>query len=176
MTDATLVLQTERCQLRPITHADADALHRLWSTRGVRKFLWDDEAIPLARTLEIVQQNEGLFRERRFGLWGAWQSGGDRALTGFAGLWPFREPPVFELLYGVAEPLWGQGYATEIADAVRRDCFARLAMRTVTASTDVGNTASMRVLEKLGFVFVERVVVNGLATVFYESRALADTC
>jgi ribosomal-protein-alanine N-acetyltransferase len=39
-------------------------------------------------------------------------------LIGFCGLWPFREPPNLELLYGIAESLWGQGYATEVAHAV----------------------------------------------------------
>jgi len=89
-------------------------------------------------------------------------------LIGFGGLWPFREPPELELVFGVAEHVWRQGYATEIARAVTTYCFTSLAMPAVRASTDVANVASIRVLEKLGFRFVRRDVVGGLDTVFYE--------
>lgn len=47
---------------------------------------------------------------------------------GFAGIWPFRDPPEFELLYGVAEPLWGQGDAVEVSRAVLAYCYDTLDM------------------------------------------------
>jgi RimJ/RimL family protein N-acetyltransferase len=165
--DGPFELTTKRCVLRPIADADAETLHALWSSPGVRRFLWDDERIPTARTRAAIEQSRELFAERRFGLWGAWRR--DRpALAGFGALWPFRAPPEFELLYGVAENEWGQGYAGEIADAVIGYCFTSLGMPAVRASTDAGNAASIRVLEKLGFGFVRREVVGGLDTVFYE--------
>jgi hypothetical protein len=34
-----MVLLTKRCELRPIAAADADQLHHLWSSAGVRRFL-----------------------------------------------------------------------------------------------------------------------------------------
>jgi RimJ/RimL family protein N-acetyltransferase len=36
------------------------------------------------------------------------------------------------------------------------------------ASTDAGNTASVRVLDRLGFTPVRRAVAGGLDTLFYE--------
>jgi RimJ/RimL family protein N-acetyltransferase len=47
-----------------------------------------------------------------------------------------------------------------------------LGMPVVKASTDGANTASIRVLEKLGFTFVRRATVAGLDTLFYESGSL----
>lgn len=160
-------LTTRRCLLRPLAVDDATSLHALWSSPGVRRFLWDDEIISLARTVEALERNERLFHEQRFGLWGATPRGASD-LIGFAGLWPFREPPEIELLYGVEEHAWGRGFATEIAHAVVKYCFDSLAMAAVRASTDAGNVASSRVLEKLGFRLVHRDVVGGLNTVFYE--------
>ena len=68
------------------------------------------------------------------------------------------------------EQLWGQGYAREIAQAVIGYCFATLGMPSVRASTDAPNTASIRVLEKLGLEFAGRGLVGALDTVFYEVR------
>ena len=90
------------------------------------------------------------------------------ALIGYGALWPFREAHNLELLYGVAEPFWGRGYAAEIGRAVVDYCFDALAMTKVNASTDVGNVRSIRVLEKLGFVCIRRSKVDDRDTVFYE--------
>jgi ribosomal-protein-alanine N-acetyltransferase len=155
--------------LRPVIPDDAEQLHVLWSSPGVRRFLWDDEIIPMARTRAAIELSQQMFEEQAFGLWNAW-SPASQSLVGFGGLWHFREPPDLELLYGVAEHLWGQGYAAEIAQAVVTYCFDSLKMPAVRASTDVGNTASVRVLEKLGFRRVRRSTVGGLPTVFYEMR------
>ena len=160
-------LTTPRCELRPITVGDAEQLHDLWSSPGVRRFLWDDEIIPLERTHAAIGKSQRMFGEHAFGLWGVWPTA-SRKLIGFCGLWPFREPPTLELLYGIAESLWGQSYATEVAQAVMTYCFDALHMPILRASTDVANVASMRVLEKLGFERVRRVTVGGLDTVFYE--------
>ena len=89
---------------------------------------------------------------------------------GFGGLWPFRDPPDIELLYGVAEDACGNGYAREIGRAVIAYYFDSLAMPIVRASTDVANAASIRVLQKLGFECDGRRVVDGLDTVFCALR------
>ena len=166
-------LTTARCVLRPLAAEDGDSLHALWSSPGVRRFLWDDEIIPLTRMVEALEHSRRLFDEQRFGLWGV-RLPGARELIGFGGLWPFRQPPEIELLYGVAEHLWGQGFATEIAQAVLTYCFESLAMSIIRASTDASNLRSSRVLEKLGFQIVRRDAGGGLATVFYEMARPLD--
>ena len=161
------VLSTPRCVLRPIAAGDANPLHDLWSSPGVRRFLWDDEVIPLARTVAMIDQNQWIFGDQGAGLWGVWPTDSPN-LGGFAGLWPLRDPPELELVYGVSEHLWGRGYATEVAQAVIAYCFGSYDLPVIRASTDAPNTASIRVLEKLGFGFVRRSTVGSLDTVFYE--------
>jgi ribosomal-protein-alanine N-acetyltransferase len=161
-------LATARCTLRPLTSADRRAVHRLWTSPGVRRFLWDDEIIPLARTEAALEENTRLFDERRYGLWGARARGASAdPLVGFAGLWFFREPPELELVYGIADEACGRGYATEIARAVVAYAFEELDMPILRGSTDRANAASVRVLEKIGFAFVDRRTISGLDTVFY---------
>ena len=162
-----MIIRTQRCELRPIAAADTVEIHDLWITPGVRRFLWDDEIIPRERAAEAVATSRELFERHRFGLWVV-RLQGSPAIQGFAGIWPFRDPPEFELLFGIAEPLWGQGYAVEAARAVLAYCAAVLEMPTIRASTDAGNRASVRVLEKLGFTEVRRATVGGLDTIFFE--------
>jgi RimJ/RimL family protein N-acetyltransferase len=164
-------LHTARCELRPVSAADIPQLHELWITAGVRRFLWDDEIIPRQRAAEVVATSRTLFDRYGFGLWAIRQRQSP-AIQGFAGIWPFRNPPEFELLFGIAEPLWGQGYAVEAAQAVLAYCASVIEMPVVRASTDVGNAASIRVLHKLGFTETQRATVDGLDTIFFERGSM----
>jgi RimJ/RimL family protein N-acetyltransferase len=157
--------------LRPAADGDAATLHALWITPGVRRYLWDDEIISLAQAAEAVATSAELFQQHGFGLWTV-RLAGSPAIQGFAGIWPFRDPPEFELLFGVAEPLWGQGYAAEAARAVLFYCSAVLEMPLIRASTDAGNSASITVLHKLGFATVRRATVGGLDTIFFERGSM----
>lgn len=168
-----MALRSARLGLTPVTDRDGDELHRLWTSPGVRRFLWDGEIIAPERTAEAVAASAALFATHGFGLWVA-RVPGSTAIAGFTGLWPFRDPPEFELLFGVAEPLWGRGYAVEIAQAVLDHCRTPLAMTEVRASTDAANHASVRVLEKLGFTQCRREIVDGLDTRFFELSLIPD--
>ena len=69
---------------------------------------------------------------------------------GEAGLQLLEAGPDVELGYTLARAAWGRGYATEAARAVLRWAFAGLRLPRVVAVADPANTASLRVLEKLG--------------------------
>ncbi|MCS6924311.1 MAG: GNAT family N-acetyltransferase [Candidatus Binatia bacterium] len=159
-------LATARLWFRPLTLSDVDALHRLWTEPGIRKYLWDDQVIPRQQAAEIVARSVELFAEAGIGLWGMFQQGAE-ALIGFCGYWYFRDPPELELLYGVAPAHWGKGFATEAARAMLRYGFEELGFRRVVGSTEVVNIASVRVMEKAGMVVARRAAVNGCDTVFF---------
>jgi [ribosomal protein S5]-alanine N-acetyltransferase len=55
-----------------------------------------------------------------------------------------------ELGYWIGVPFWGRGYATEAASAVVEFGFATLHLHRIYAHHFAGNTASRRVLEKIG--------------------------
>ena len=163
-------LRTPRLVLRPLSAADTLELHALWTSAGVRRFLWDDETIALEKTRDVITNSEHLFRSRGLGLW-AGRHQHSNVLTAFTGFWHFRNSADLELLYGVAEASWGHGFGVEAARAVVAYGFGTLGMQTIRASTDEGNVASIRVLEKLDFRVTDRRVVKGLATVFFERSA-----
>jgi ribosomal-protein-alanine N-acetyltransferase len=161
-----ITLTTQRFVLRPLQMDDIEALHQLWTTPEVREFLWNGEVVSRERTASIVTESIRLFEEKRSGLWGGFRPNED-SLIGFAGFWYFRDPPELELLYGVANGLWRQGVATELAQAIVSYGFSVLHLSEIQASTDFPNRASQRVLEKLGFLLERRDVVDGLDTIFY---------
>ncbi len=163
----SLTFETDRCELRPVSPDDTTELHRLWTSPGVRRFLWDDEIISIERAAEAVSTSLELFERHRFGLW-AVRLKGSMQICGFTGVWPFRDPPEFELLYGVAEPLWGQGYAVETSRAILTYCYDTLDMSVVRASIDAPHAASARVLEKLAFTRVRHGTVGGSEHIFFE--------
>ena len=162
-----MLLTTDRCELRPVSPDDTAELHRLWISPGVRRLLWDDEIISVERAAEAVSTSLELFERHRFGLW-AVRLKGSTPICGFTGVWPFHDPPEFELLYGVAEPLWGQGYAVEVSQAILAYCYDTLDMSVVRASINAPHVASARVLEKLGFTLVRQGTVGGADHLFYE--------
>jgi len=72
---------------------------------------------------------------------------------------------VARLEYWVAVPLWGRGIATEAAGLAIRYAREELGLQRLASRCLEGNTASLRVLHKLGFVaqgsFVTRPRKNG---------------
>jgi RimJ/RimL family protein N-acetyltransferase len=57
-----------------------------------------------------------------------------------------------EIGYGLAAPYRGKGYGTEAARALADWVAARPDVTGVTASVEIGNIASRRLLERLGFL------------------------
>lgn len=61
-----------------------------------------------------------------------------------------------ELGYWIGVPYWGKGYATEAARAVAAFGFDALRLHRIHAQHFSGNTASQRVLEKIGMKYEGR--------------------
>lgn len=61
-----------------------------------------------------------------------------------------RNGTIVELGYVLAKRYWGQGLMTEAAGTVQNWWLAQKGIRRVQAYCDMGNTASARVMEKIG--------------------------
>jgi len=94
------------------------------------------------------------------GVWGHRQVV-ERASGAVVGGIGFSGPPdegEVEVGYGIVPSRRGRGYATEAVQSMVSMAWADPAVTAVAASTDVGNVASQRVLEKAGF---RRVAATG---------------
>ncbi|HEU0076067.1 MAG TPA: GNAT family N-acetyltransferase [Longimicrobiaceae bacterium] len=160
------IIETERLRLAPLAQDEMEDLHLLWTRPEVRRYLWDGEFIPEARTTEILRQNAGLFAREGYGLWGVHRKDSP-VLQGFGGFWHFRDPPELELILGFRSTAWNKGFATEAGAALVRYAFEALGFDEVRGSTDAPNERSARLMQRLGMQFERREVVGGLDTVFY---------
>jgi [ribosomal protein S5]-alanine N-acetyltransferase len=78
---------------------------------------------------------------------------------GYSGLYPnFRPggsvPGEAVLAFCFARQYWGKGLATEAGQSFTNYGFEQLRLKRIVAVAQVGNAASIRVLEKLGFVHI----------------------
>lgn len=147
-------LQTARLKLRPIDDGDVDTLHGIWTEPGVRRFLWDGRNVSRGETRDFVARSSYLFPSEGTGLWLASEPTGPT--VGFGGYWSLEGSGDLELIYGVREAHWRQGYGREIVSPLLRYGFDRLRLPEVRASTDVPNAASVRLLKGFGFMQFQR--------------------
>ena len=87
-----------------------------------------------------------------------------RQVIGYCGLFYFPDingRPEVELGYRLERVAWGNGYATEAAQAVRDYALGTLCVPRLIAMIDPHNRASIRVAEKIGMVYEGEVMFDG---------------
>jgi [ribosomal protein S5]-alanine N-acetyltransferase len=75
-----------------------------------------------------------------------------------------------EAAWAVVPERWGQGLATELANACVEVGFEQLGLRSIVAFTLPDNVASRRVMEKSGFEYERDIVHAGMPHVLYRRR------
>jgi RimJ/RimL family protein N-acetyltransferase len=159
-----LPLETERLRLRQATLDDLDAWHeiahdaeRAWY--GKAQSTLDESRTKLE--LRIAHQER-----HGFSLWPV-ELKQTAEVLGVAGLVHLQDGPEIEVGYRFIERHWGNGYATEAAQAALAFGFDELRLDRIVAVTLPDNHASRRVLEKCGLTFVGPTFVYGHPHVKY---------
>lgn len=107
-----------------------------------------------------------LFRERKFCLWKLQPKEGG-PLIGFCGLQPLPDSPDIEIGWWLARACWGRGLATEAAREALRDGFERAGLKRIVSIAQPANTASIRIMQKLGMWFERMAEARGIPVVLY---------
>ncbi len=139
-------LRTARLTLRPLREADLPHLVDLNGDPEVLRWITGRAMTPEEVAAELPDL---LGDERGLGFWCGY--GDDGA---FAGVWCLTvdrdDPDAAELGWRLPQASWGRGLATEGAAAVVTHGFATVGLARQWAETMAVNTASRRVMEKLG--------------------------
>jgi len=151
MAPSLVPLETTRLLLRPWRDADLAPFAALNAdpevTRHLPGPLTRPESDALAARLCEHVATHG---------WGLWAVEHAGAFIGFIGLARprFDAPfgPAVEVGWRLARPVWGRGLATEGARAARDFAREHLAALPLVSFTVPANTASRRVMEKIGLV------------------------
>jgi ribosomal-protein-alanine N-acetyltransferase len=159
------VLRTPRLVLRPLATADAGALLALFSDPEVMRYWscapWTSMAQAdqyVAAAGECLANGDML----RLGL----ELAATGELAGQIALHHFdRQNRRCDIGYALASAHWGRGYLGEAMKEVLEHGFGALGLNRVEADVDPRNTASTRLLERMGFeregLLRERWIVAG---------------
>jgi RimJ/RimL family protein N-acetyltransferase len=143
-------LHTARLLLRSLDREDVSALVRLAGAREVAATTLNiPHPYSADDALAFLDKAGADFRAGRSAVF-AISLLPARELCGGIGLNIASAHKHAELGYWIGVPYWGQGYVTEAAQAVVAFGFETLRLRRIFAHFFAGNTASQRVLEKIG--------------------------
>ena len=141
-----------RLSYRRLRGADSELFHQLATDAHIRQFLMDGQTMTRDWSQEVVNASDALFSTAGVGIWLVFERE-SMSPIGFGGYRIFDElgdEP--QLLYALREAYTGHGYATEIARALIDYARTQAGFGEITAAVDEPNRASVRVLEKVGFV------------------------
>jgi RimJ/RimL family protein N-acetyltransferase len=156
------MLTTQRLLLRHFHVLDAEPMARVFGDPEVMRFgdgVQTREWVVnwLHTCLERYHRTEG------FGPYAVVEKSSQHVI-GYCGLFFLPDvagQPEVEIGYRLSRSTWGQGYATEAAQAIRDFAFTTLGMKRLLAIIDPSNLASIRVAEKIGMRYEKDVMFEG---------------
>ncbi|GAC1042105.1 GNAT family N-acetyltransferase [Rhizobium sp. No.120] len=155
---------TERLQLREILASDACFIGELISDEEVRRFLGGPVPIVQreAAISDYLSATDGKL---------AWlvETRGTQHPLGLISISRHTDGEDYELSYQLHPDAWGLGYATEAAMRVIEFALNDLRLERLIAETQSANTASRRLLERLGMKELRLLHRFGAEQVVYTS-------
>jgi ribosomal-protein-alanine N-acetyltransferase len=155
--------------LYPFRERDVEELHLLWAAPRVRKFLWDNDVIPVERAAAVVFQSVESSRPYGIGMWRICERSRD-VLLGFRGFRFIGDTTDLELLYGLRPQYWGRGLAKEASRAVLTFVFTTTQQKRVLAGADAENIRSFAVRRRLGMHRLSKGIAAVPGAVYYEIK------
>jgi RimJ/RimL family protein N-acetyltransferase len=167
-----LPLTTDRLEIRSLTSADADGLHRVFGDPEAMRYIGSSgTARTRAQTAESLARYMAGEREHGFGLWAATRVQ-DGRMIGLCGLTLVEGTgPAVEVVYALERPAWGLGYATEMTAACLAAGFGPFGLERIIALAYPMNAASIRVMHKCGMRSAGTLRAHGHDLVCYEALA-----
>lgn len=169
-TENQTILTTPRLILKTWSVEDLRPAFEIFRDAEVMRYIGSGQPFTLEDTLHFLQWAEKYQAENGFCRWKVIENSSGEIIgsCGFARPEDLRE---VELGYVMRRASWGKGFATEAAEACMHHGFNNLRFREIIAMTDPENTASRRVLEKIGFRERGHEIYKGDGTLVYAAVA-----
>lgn len=152
MGDKLPTLEAERVRLRWLMSDDVPALYEIFSDVDVMKYWSCPPFTSVDQAAELLAEIESYFRKRHLFQWGI-ERKEDGRIVGTCTLGHVDETHRrAELGYALGRSYWGNGYVAEALPAALDFAFGPLDLHRLEADADPRNAASIRALERLGFV------------------------
>ncbi|MDR6170110.1 MULTISPECIES: GNAT family N-acetyltransferase [unclassified Curtobacterium] len=171
-------IRTDRLLLTPLSPADIDDVHAVFSDARTWTHLPAGRHAVRASTVDLVQRKIGGRARHGLGSW-AVRAATDHAFLGVGGV-DMTAAGVWNLGYRLAPAAWGNGYATEIALAAVAAAADVAPDVAVTGRVLTNNPASAAVLDRAGLQLVwqgstSSTLPDGVERQVWADRALSRT-
>jgi RimJ/RimL family protein N-acetyltransferase len=145
------ILKTNRLTLRQLTTDDAESFYLLNNDPEVLQFTGDKPFADVAAARVFL---EGYDQYQKYGV-GRWAviRKEDSVFLGWCGLKYTPETNEYDIGFRFFKHYWNKGYATEAAKACLDYGFTVLGLNVIIGRAMKENTASIKVLEKIGMAF-----------------------
>ena len=158
------MLETERLIMRPMVEADVDEIFAMRSDEDIMRFIRKPQG--RSESFDWIKLVSERWDGEKLGFCTVIEKKTDKFL-GWCGLWRLLETDEMEIGYAIEKVNWGKGFATEAAERFMQYAFEELKTEKLVAVARPENTASRRVMEKLGMQFVKTGEFYGQSLVQY---------
>ena len=160
------IITTERLLLREMLMSDLEDMYEMDSDPEVCKYLCVDPLQNIRQMKEKIQKILGQQKEYGMERWVV-EDRQSHELIGCSGLTlevdsRNFDTPFYELGFRFKRDYWGLGYASEAAGACIDHGLNNLKVNTIFAVVDQRNSASIRVLEKIGMKPIRDLIYHGV--------------
>ena len=159
-------IRTERLFLRRFTKEDLEAYTRIMGDKEVGGWFPKGDGYTREESEKSLRNILNHWDKHGFGIW-AIVDKTSSVLLGRCGLNLIAETSEVEIDFVVAPDSWGRGYATETAKAALAYAFKKLNLDRIIALAKPDNTASRRVIEKLGMRYIKNTEYWGITCAYY---------
>ena len=164
--DVVIPPDTDRLAFRVWHDDDLDRFHAICRNPLVMQYVGDGRVWSPERTAKFIRSAAETLRHSGYCQWPVICKEDDQ-LIGYCGF--ANTDNAIEIGWRFGQHYWGQGLATEAADSVLRFGTETLGFQQVVATVQIANTASIRVVEKLGMVRVKQFNRSGRALFLYST-------
>ena len=163
-------IETSRLILRPFETGDVEAAFTWFGNPNVMRFTPTGPDTSIEQTKTRLAKYQEHQTAHGFSKWIILDRRLGRAI-GDSGLLMLQEYRWIDLGFRLAQPYWGKGLATEVASVWVRAAFDDFHIDRLTAIVHPENLASIRVLEKLGFLTERRDTIMGMNSIVFSLSA-----
>ena len=167
-------IETERLLLRDLCNEDAEGIYKLDSDPEVHKYLGKKPIETLDESYKIIEYINIQYQENGIGRWAVIEkeTGNFIGWSGFK----FITSPIngrknyFDLGYRFIRKFWGKGFASESAKACLNYGFTKMNQKEIFAMADKNNSASNKILQKIGMTKIDSFYYENVPHNFYMKK------
>jgi ribosomal-protein-alanine N-acetyltransferase len=169
------VLETPRLTLRELVPEDEDALTAMYADPEVMRWIGRGGVRTREDARESIRRQLAEYRQRGYGEWATTLRSSDEPI-GMCGLirWPdIDDVEEVEVAYLLARHVWGKGYATEAAAAIRDWGLRELRRDRFVSLVYHDNVGSINVARKIGMTWEKDVTFGDMTVALFSLGARA---